>query len=56
MNRRELLNELMKKYSFEKSHSFIQIATEDRIFENGDVTITMIRTPKADIFNCDWKN
>ena len=35
MNRKEILNELMKKYSFEKAHSIRQIVTEDREFENG---------------------
>ena len=36
MNRKEILNELMKKYSFEKAHSIRQIVTEDREFENDE--------------------
>lgn len=56
MNRKELLNELMERYSFEKAHSIIQIATEDREFENDDVYITMTRTLDGDIFGCKWKN
>lgn len=56
LNRIELLNELMKKYSFEKAHSIRQIATEDREFENNDVYIIMTRTISADTFDCKWKN
>ena len=56
MNRKEILNELMKKYSFEKAHSIRQIATEDREFENDDVYIIMTRTLDGDIFDCKWKN
>ena len=55
MNRKEILNELMKKYSFEKAHSIRQIATEDRKFENDDVYIMMTRTLDGDIFSCKWK-
>lgn len=55
MNRKEILNELMKKYSFEKAHSIRQIATEDREFENDDVYIIMTRTLDGDIFSCKWK-
>ena len=56
LNRIELLNELMKRYSFEKAHSIRQIATKDRKFENDDVYITMTRTLGEDIFDCRWKN
>lgn len=56
LNSIELLNELMKKYSFEKAHSIRQIATEDREFENNDVYIIMTRTINADTFDCKWKN
>lgn len=55
MNRKEILNELMKKYSFEKAHSIRQIVTEDREFENDDVYIIMTRTLDGDIFSCKWK-
>lgn len=55
MNRKTLLNKLMKRYSFEKAHSLIQIATEDREFENDDVHITMIRTLNGDVFDFKWK-
>ena len=55
MNRKNLLKELMKRYSFEKAHSFIQIATEDREFENDDIHIIVTRTLDGDIFDCKWK-
>lgn len=55
VNRKEILNELMKRYSFEKAHSIRQIATEDREFENDDVYIMMTRTLDGDIFDCKWK-
>ena len=55
-NSKELLNELMKRYSFEKAHSIRQIATEDREFANDDVYIIMTRTLDGDIFDCKWKN
>lgn len=42
INRQELLKELMKRFSFEKSHSFIQIANEDGEFENDIVHIQLI--------------
>ena len=54
MNRNQLLDKLMDKYSFEKSHSFIQIATEDRNFENDDVKITMTRTSEGDLYTLEW--
>lgn len=52
MNREELLNELMKRYSFEKAHSIRQITTECGVFENYDVYIVMTN---SDTFNCKWK-
>jgi hypothetical protein len=55
MNRKNLLKELMGRYSFEKAHSIVQIATEDREFENDDVYIMMTRTLDGDIFDCKWK-
>lgn len=55
MNRKNLLKELMERYSFEKAHSIIQIATEDREFENDDIHIIMTRTLDGDIFDCKWK-
>ena len=56
MCRKELLRALMTKYSFEKAHAMIQITTEDRIYEDNGVKITMIRTPQADVFELEWKN
>lgn len=56
MNRKNLLKELMERYSFEKAHSIIQIATEDRKFENDDMYIVMTRTLDGDIFDFKWKN
>ena len=56
MNRKEILHELMKRYSFEEAHSIRQIATEDREFENDDVYIVMTRTLDRDLFDCKWKN
>lgn len=56
MNRKEILNELMKKYSFEKAHSIRQIATEDREFENDDVYIIMTRTLDGDISLASGRN
>lgn len=55
MNRKQLLKELMKRYSFEKAHSFVQIATEDRIFINDDVKITMTRTLESDLYTLEWQ-
>ena len=55
MNRKEILNELMKRYSFEKAHSIRQIVTEDREFENDDVYIMMTRTLDGDILFCKCK-
>lgn len=55
MNINGLLKELMGRYSFEKAYSIIQIATEDREFENNDVYIIMTRTLDGDIFSCRWK-
>lgn len=55
MDRKSLLKELRKRYSFEKAHSIVQMATEDREYENDDVYIVMTRTLDGDIFNCKWK-
>lgn len=55
LNRKQLLEELMKRYSFKKAHSFVQIVMEDRIFVNDDVKITMIRTLKADLYTLEWQ-
>lgn len=55
MNKKDLLKELMKKYSFEKSYSIIQIVSEDGEFENSDIKIIMTRTLKSDLFNLEWK-
>lgn len=63
MDYKELLNELWRinavednrRYSFEKALSIIQIAREDREFEDENVRITMKRTPDGDIFDCMWK-
>lgn len=44
LDRKGLLKELKKKYSFEKAHSFIQIAIEDRYFKNDEVDIFVPNT------------
>ena len=54
MNKNQLLDKLMDKYSFEKAHSFIQIATEDGIFEDTDVKITMTRTSEGIVYTLEW--
>lgn len=41
MTKRELLNQLIKKYSFEKSHAIIQLAIEDGYYENKDVHVAV---------------
>lgn len=56
MNKKNLLRELMKRYSFEKAHSIVQILMEDKKFENDDVSITMTCVNKREIFiECEWK-
>lgn len=55
MNRKDLLRELMKKYSFEIAYSIIQIATEDREFEDDNARIIMTRTLDGDIYYLEWK-
>lgn len=44
LDRKELLKELKKKYSFEKAYSFIQIAIEDGYFKNDEVDIIVSDT------------
>lgn len=44
MTRRELLSQLMKKYSFEKAHSIIQAAIEDGYYDADKVRITVSET------------
>ena len=44
MTRHELLNQLMKKYSFEKAHSIIQAAIEDGYYDADNVRITVSET------------
>lgn len=55
INHRELLKELMKKYSFEKSHSYIQIATQDMFFENVDMKIITLKTKDSYLYILVWK-
>lgn len=56
MNRKQLLNELMWRYSFEKAHSIIQIVTENREFEDENVHIIMTRTLGSDVYHYEWKD
>lgn len=41
LDRKGLLKELKKKYSFEKAYSIIQIAIEDGHFKNDEVDISV---------------
>ena len=36
-------------------YSFIQIATEDGVFENNEVKITMTRTLEEDLYTLEWQ-
>ena len=55
MNRKDLLCKLKAKYSFEKAHSIIHIATEDREYEDDNVKIVMTRTLMSDVYILEWK-
>lgn len=56
MNRKQLLNELMWRYSLEEANSIIEIVTEDREFEDENVHIIMTRTFDCDIYYHEWKD
>ena len=56
INRRELLKELMKRFSFEKSHSFIQITNEDGEFKNDIVHIQLIGNTNGYRYNVVLNN
>lgn len=55
MSSKALLRSLKEKYSFEKAYSILQIATEDREFEDDNVRIVMNRTLNGDIYDLEWK-
>jgi hypothetical protein len=56
MTRRELLNNLIKKYSFEKSHAIIQIALEDGFYENDEVCVRVDESAGTILFfSLEWK-
>ncbi len=56
MLRRELLNNLIKKYSFEKSHAIIQLALEDGAYENDEVKVAVTGVyAGTNTFSLEWK-
>lgn len=56
MNRRELLNQLIKKYSFEKSHAIIQLTIEDGEYDNNQVHVESSRDDAGSyFFTLDWR-
>ena len=56
MNRRELLNSLIKKYSYEKSHAIIQLAIEDGAYENNEVQVVVVENHDGTLdFSIVWK-
>lgn len=56
MNRRELLSQLIKKYSFEKSHAIIQLAIEDGEYDNNQVHVESSRDATGSyFFTIDWR-
>jgi hypothetical protein len=56
MTRRELLNNLIKKYSFEKSHAIIQLTIEDGFYENNEVYVRVDETAGTILFfSLEWK-
>jgi hypothetical protein len=56
MTRRELLDQLMKKYSFEKSHAIIQIAIEAGYYDDKEVHVTVSETLAGTyFFHMYWK-
>ena len=56
MTRRELLNQLIKRYSFEKSHAIIQLAIEDGHYENKEVHVVVAEDLDGiRFFSMHWK-
>ena len=58
MYRSELLEELMRcKYPFGKAASAVEIATDNGIFENDVVRITIARENDEECYKCtlEWK-
>ena len=56
MTRRELLDQLMKKYSFEKSHAIVQIAIKDGYYDNKEVHVVVSETLAGTyFFHMSWK-
>ena len=51
-SRYALLKVLRTWYSFEKAHSIIQIAREDREYEDEHIRIEVKVTPQKDVF--EW--
>lgn len=42
MLKRDLLQKLLKKYSYERSNSIIQIASENGVFEDNEVKVSKV--------------
>ena len=56
MTRRELLNQLIKRYSLEKSHAIIQLAIEDGYYENKEVHVVVAADLDGiRLFSMRWK-
>lgn len=56
MTRRVLLNHLIKRYSFEKSHAIIQLAIEDGYYENNEVHVAVAEDLDGiRFFSMRWK-
>ena len=56
MTRRALLNQLIKRYSFEKSHAIIQLAIEDGHYDNNEVCVLIAEDLDGKrLFYMQWK-
>lgn len=56
MTRRELLNKLIRRYSFEKSHAIIQLAIEDGYYDNTEVHVVHAEDFDGNcFFSMRWK-
>ena len=56
MTRQVLLNHLIKRYSFEKSHAIIQLAIEDGYYENKEVHVVAAEDLDGHrFFSIRWK-
>ena len=56
MTRRELLNQLIKRYSVEKSRAIIRLATEDGYYENKEVHVAVAEDLDGiRFFSMHWK-